>query len=227
MKLYFLGHGQFHAAPEQNEAVEGGGLVGALYGHGLGIAGNLADGLLAGLGHFSIGGPARQVFQLEDVAVSHIGIDTETGLQIDVGVAANFDYRILTIDFRLLTIDYRLRACVKFTDRQVEVSKTGLRQGEAVDVCLTFLLVTLGGETRGRGVAAYPQVAEEAVEAVGLAQVVVLAQHVHQQRLTEATRANEEEVFVAGFYLLDEAGLIYIVEIVEAHVLPILLPVGR
>ena len=33
-----LSHGQLHSTPEQDETVEGGGLVGALYGHGLGIA---------------------------------------------------------------------------------------------------------------------------------------------------------------------------------------------
>ena len=52
------------------------------------------------------------------------------------------------------------------------------------------------------------------------------AQHVHQQRLAEAARADEEEVFVTGLNLGDEAGLIDIIEIVEAHVLPVLFPVG-
>ena len=88
--------------------MEGGGLVGALYGHGLGIAGQLGDGLLTGSGHVGIGGTARQVLQLEDVTVGYVGVDAQTGLKVDIGVAARLDYRILTIDFRLWTTDFRL-----------------------------------------------------------------------------------------------------------------------
>ena len=52
------------------------------------------------------------------------------------------------------------------------------------------------------------------------------AQHVHQQRLAEAARADEEEILVAGLNLGDEAALIDIVAVVEAHGLPVLHPVG-
>ena len=79
---------------------------------------------------------------------------------------------------------------------------------------------------RGRGVLAYPQVAEEPFEEVGLAHIVVLAQHVHQQRLAEAARADEEEIAVGTLNLGDEAGLIDIIVVGEAHVLPVLHPVG-
>ncbi len=79
---------------------------------------------------------------------------------------------------------------------------------------------------RGGGMTAYPQVAKEALEAVGLANVVVLPKHVHQQRLAKATRADEEEIMVTGFNLWDEAGLVYVIAIVEANVLPVLHTVG-
>jgi hypothetical protein len=81
--------------------MEGGGLVGALDGDGLGVAGQLGNGLLAGYDHVGIGGMTRQVLQFEDVAVGYVGVDVETGLEVDVGITARFDYRILTIDFRL------------------------------------------------------------------------------------------------------------------------------
>ena len=73
-----------------------------------------------------------------------------------------------------------------------------------------------------RGVLAYPQVAEEALEPVGLAHVIVLPQHVHQQRLAEAARPDEEEKLVGRLNLRYEAGLVYVVTIFEAHVLPVL-----
>ena len=79
---------------------------------------------------------------------------------------------------------------------------------------------------RGGGMAAYPQVAKEALEEVGLANVVILPKHVHQQRLAKATRAYEEEIMVTGFNLWNEAGLVDIVAIVEANILPVLHTVG-
>ena len=69
---------------------------------------------------------------------------------------------------------------------------------------------------------ANPQVAEETVEEVGLPHVIVLSQHVHQERLAEAAWADEKEILVAGLNLGDEAALINIVVVVEAHVLPVL-----
>ena len=73
---------------------------------------------------------------------------------------------------------------------------------------------------------AYPQVAEEPFEKRSLAHVIILPQHVHQQRLAEAAGADEEEKIVGRLYLGDEAGLINIVVAREAHVLPVLHSVG-
>ena len=71
-----------------------------------------------------------------------------------------------------------------------------------------------------------PQVTKESVEERCFAHVIVLTQHVHQQRLSKTARANEEEIVIRRLYLGDEAGLINIVVAREAHVLPVLHSVG-
>ena len=56
-----------------------------------------------------------------------------------------------------------------------------------------------------------PQVTKESVEEMGFAYVIVLTQHVHEQRLAEAAWTNEEEIMVGRLYLGDEARLIDII----------------
>ena len=75
--------------------------------------------------------------------------------------------------------------------------------------------------------AAYPEVAEESLEQFALVHVVVLPEHVHQQRLAEAAGAYEEEVVVGLFDERDEAGLVYIIIVAEPYVLPVLHAVGQ
>ena len=89
-----------------------------------------------------------------------------------------------------------------------------------VQIKYEVLVMALGG------MLANPQVAKESVEERGFAHVVVLTQHVHQQRLAEAARTDEEEIVIRCLYLGDEAGLIDIVVVREAYVLPVLHPVG-
>ena len=60
---------------------------GALDVEALGIAGDLADGFLAGLGHLGVGSAGWEVLQFEDIGVLYVGIDGEQRLQVDVGIA--------------------------------------------------------------------------------------------------------------------------------------------
>jgi len=76
------------------------------------------------------------------------------------------------------------------------------------------------------GMLSNPQVTKETVEEQSLANVVVLTQHIHQQRLSKTTWTNEEEIVIRRLYLGDEAGLIDIVVVREAHILPVLHSVG-
>ena len=65
----------------------------------------------------------------------------------------------------------------------------------------------------GRGVAAYPQVAEQFVEAVLHVHVVVGLEHTQHQRLAEAARPHQEEVAAGKLQSGNEHGLVHIVEI--------------
>lgn len=54
----------------------------------LGIAGELGDGSLSGSFNFGIGCRGGEILQLQKIAVLQVGIDVETRLHKDIGIAA-------------------------------------------------------------------------------------------------------------------------------------------
>ena len=64
--------------------------------------------------------------------------------------------------------------------------------------------------------------AEEALELILLVDVVIVFEHGEGKALAETARANEEEILIGIFDILDEGSLIYIVAIALYYILEIL-----
>ena len=73
-----------------------------------------------------------------------------------------------------------------------------------------------------RWILANIEFAKELLELILLVDVIVVFEHGKSEALTETARANEEEILVGIFYILDERSLVHIVAILHHHVFKVL-----